>query len=163
MRRVGLTLQIPEPATSTGDELFNAPASDPECGSGSRPEIVNTQAAAPLEICAAKSCTAGSAARFIVTGVMVLRVQRPELERPFRIPLYPLPPLAAMAGFVFILVNRSHALGGLAAAGGIACSGTVIYLVRARRLGQWPFGQVRAKCGGSRGCSDSSRSEKRVS
>jgi amino acid transporter len=78
-------------------------------------------------------------------GVMVLRVQRPELERPFRIPLYPLPPLAAMAGFVFILVNRSHALGGLAAAGGIACSGTVIYLVRARRLGQWPFGQVRAK------------------
>jgi amino acid transporter len=78
-------------------------------------------------------------------GVMVLRVQQPELERPFRIPLYPLPPLAAMAGFVFILVNRSHALGGLAVAGGIACSGTVIYLVRARRLGQWPFGQVRAK------------------
>ncbi|MGA8730446.1 MAG: amino acid permease [Terracidiphilus sp.] len=76
-------------------------------------------------------------------GVMVLRVQRPELERPFRIPLYPLPPLAAMAGFVFILVNRSHALGGLAVAGGIACSGTLIYLVRAKRLGQWPFG-VRA-------------------
>ena len=76
-------------------------------------------------------------------GVMVLRVQRPELERPFRIPLYPLPPLAAMAGFVFILVNRSHALGGLAVAAGIACSGTLIYLVRAKRLGQWPFG-VRA-------------------
>jgi len=31
-------------------------------------------------------------------GVMLLRVQRPELERPFRIPLYPLPPLAAIAG-----------------------------------------------------------------
>jgi hypothetical protein len=61
------------------------------------------------------------------------------LERPFRIPLYPLPPLAAMAGFAFILVNRSHALGGLAVAAGIACSGTLIYLVRARKLGQWPF------------------------
>ncbi len=72
-------------------------------------------------------------------GVMVLRVQRPELKRPFRIPLYPLPPLAAMAGFAFILVNRSHALGGLAVAAGIASSGTLIYLVRARRLGQWPF------------------------
>ena len=35
-------------------------------------------------------------------------------------PLYPLPPLAAMAGFVFILVNRSHALDGLAVAAGIA-------------------------------------------
>jgi hypothetical protein len=70
---------------------------------------------------------------------MLLRIQRPELARPFKIPLYPLPPLAAIAGFVFILVNRSHALGGLAVAAGIAVSGTLIYLVRARRLGQWPF------------------------
>ncbi len=72
-------------------------------------------------------------------GVMLLRVQRPELKRPFRIPLYPLPPLLAMAGFVFILVNRNNALGGLAVAAGIALSGTVIYMVRARGLGQWPF------------------------
>jgi amino acid transporter len=72
-------------------------------------------------------------------GVMLLRIQRPELARPFKIPLYPLPPLAAIAGFVFILVNRSHALGGLAVAAGIAFSGTLIYLIRARRLGQWPF------------------------
>jgi amino acid transporter len=75
-------------------------------------------------------------------GVMLLRVQRPELERPFRIPLYPLPPVLAMAGFVFILVNRSNALGGLAVAGGIAASGTVIYLWRAKRLGQWPFPKI---------------------
>jgi APA family basic amino acid/polyamine antiporter len=73
------------------------------------------------------------------SGVMLLRVYRPEMERPFRMPLYPLPPLAAMAGFVFILVNRAHALGGLAVAGGIALSGTLIYVYRARRLGQWPF------------------------
>ena len=72
-------------------------------------------------------------------GVMLLRVQRPELERPFKIPLYPLPPLAAIAGFVFILLNRSHALGGLLVAALIAVSGTAIYLIRARRLGQWPF------------------------
>jgi len=72
-------------------------------------------------------------------GVMLLRVQRPELPRPFKIPLYPLPPLAAMAGFVFILVNRANALKGLAVAAGIAVSGTAIYLVRARQLRQWPF------------------------
>jgi amino acid transporter len=72
-------------------------------------------------------------------GVMVLRVQRPELERPFRMPLYPLPPLVAMAGFVFILVNRRHALGELALAAGIGVSGTLIYLYRARRMEQWPF------------------------
>jgi amino acid transporter len=75
-------------------------------------------------------------------GVMLLRIQRPELERPFRIPLYPLPPLAAIAGFLFIVLNRSHALGGLAVAGLIAVSGTLIYLIRARRMGQWPFAQA---------------------
>ena len=72
-------------------------------------------------------------------GVMLLRVQRPELERPFRIPLYPLPPLAAISGFLFIVLNRSHALGGLAVAGLIGLSGTGIYLIRARRNRQWPF------------------------
>ena len=72
-------------------------------------------------------------------GVILLRVQRPELARPFKMPLYPLPPLVAMAGFVFILANRSHALGGLAVAAGIAVLGTLIYMLRARRLGQWPF------------------------
>ena len=72
-------------------------------------------------------------------GVMLLRVQRPELERPFRIPLYPLPPLLAMAGFIFLLINRSRALGGFAVAAAIAVSGTLIYGVRARRLSQWPF------------------------
>jgi amino acid transporter len=75
-------------------------------------------------------------------GVMLLRVQRPELARPFKMPLYPLPPLLAMAGFVFILVNRTQALSGLEVAAGIACSGTLIYLLRAKRLGQWPFAGV---------------------
>jgi len=72
-------------------------------------------------------------------GVILLRIQRPELARPFRMPLYPLPPLVAIAGFVFMLVNRSHALGGLAVAAAIAVSGTLIYMARARRLGQWLF------------------------
>ncbi|SPE17934.1 Amino acid transporter, amino acid-polyamine-organocation (APC) family [Candidatus Sulfotelmatomonas gaucii] len=72
-------------------------------------------------------------------GVILLRIQRPNLPRPFRIPLYPLPPLAAMAGFAFILVNRAHALIELAVAAGIATTGTLIYLFRAHRLRQWPF------------------------
>lgn len=72
-------------------------------------------------------------------GVMLLRVKRPRLERPFKIPLYPLPPLMAIAGFLFILVNRAQALAGLAVAAAIAVSGTILYLIRARRLRQWPF------------------------
>jgi amino acid transporter len=72
-------------------------------------------------------------------GVILLRIQRPDLARPFKMPLYPLPPLMAIAGFLFMLVNRSHAIGGLAVAAAIALSGSCIYLIRARRSGQWPF------------------------
>jgi APA family basic amino acid/polyamine antiporter len=72
-------------------------------------------------------------------GVMLLRAQQPDLVRPFRMPWYPLPPLLAMAGFVFMVVNRANALTGLAVALGIGLSGTAIYLYRALRLGDWPF------------------------
>ena len=72
-------------------------------------------------------------------GVIVLRMRRPVLERPFKMPLYPLPPILAIAGFGFLLVSRAHALKELAVAAGIAGSGTLLYLVRARRLRQWPF------------------------
>ncbi len=39
-------------------------------------------------------------------GVMVLRRTQPELARPFRMWLYPLPPLLALAGFVYIVLGR---------------------------------------------------------
>ncbi len=72
-------------------------------------------------------------------GVILLRIRQPNLPRPFRMPLYPLPPLAAMAGFGFLLVYRVHAFMELAVAAAIAASGTILYLIRAYRLRQWPF------------------------
>ena len=72
-------------------------------------------------------------------GVILLRVRRPELDRPFRMPLFPLPPLAAMAGFLYLLVFRKDPLIGLLVTAGIAVSGTLIYLIRARFLREWPF------------------------
>ena len=79
-------------------------------------------------------------------GVILLRIRRPDLPRPFRIPLYPLPPLAALAGFAFMLFDprRAQAKGGsglfeLYGAIAIAISGTAIYLFRAHHLRQWPF------------------------
>jgi len=72
-------------------------------------------------------------------GVIWLRIRRPELHRPFRIPLYPLPPLVAITGFAFILIKRSHAVDELAVAALIGITGTLIYLFRARKLREWPF------------------------
>jgi len=72
-------------------------------------------------------------------GVMVLRVRRPDLPRPFRIWLYPLPPLAALGGFLFILFSRPQAMRYLVYAVVIGLAGSLLYLVRARRRDEWPF------------------------
>ena len=41
-------------------------------------------------------------------GVIYLRRSQPEMKRPFRIWLYPLPPLLAICGFVYILLERAN-------------------------------------------------------
>jgi amino acid transporter len=63
-------------------------------------------------------------------GVIYLRRTQPEMKRPFRIWLYPLPPLVAIAGFLYILVERPHFLREIAGAGAVLAVGTAIYLVR---------------------------------
>jgi amino acid transporter len=72
-------------------------------------------------------------------GVIVLRVRRPELPRPFRIWFYPLPPLLALVGFLFIVFSRHEASRELLDAVIVAATGSVLYLVRAWRRGEWPF------------------------
>src|SRR6202050_641638 len=73
-------------------------------------------------------------------GVMVFRVTRPEIARPFRMWLYPLPALVAIAGFVFILFNRANWQKEVRYAAVILLAGLVIYMIRAWRGREWPFG-----------------------
>jgi APA family basic amino acid/polyamine antiporter len=73
-------------------------------------------------------------------GVMVFRVTRPEIARPFRMWLYPLPALLAIAGFLFILFNRENWEKEVRYAGVILVAGLAIYMIRAWRGGEWPFG-----------------------
>ena len=72
-------------------------------------------------------------------GVIVLRVRRPEMPRPFRMWLYPLPPLIALAGFLFILISRPDASREMMYAAVVAVSGSALYLLRARKRREWPF------------------------
>jgi amino acid transporter len=72
-------------------------------------------------------------------GVIVLRIRRPEMPRPFRMWLYPLPALAAAAGFIFILINRQNAMKEVRYAAVILLAGLTIYMVRAWRGKEWPF------------------------
>src|SRR5271165_3090096 len=72
-------------------------------------------------------------------GLIVFRVTRPEVARPFRMWLYPLPALVAIAGFLFILFNRENALKEVRYAVVILLAGLAIYMVRAWRGREWPF------------------------
>ncbi len=73
-------------------------------------------------------------------GVIVLRVRQPDMPRPFRMWLYPVPALVAAASFLFILISRKDFLREVRYAGVILVVGVVIYSVRAWRRREWPFG-----------------------
>jgi amino acid transporter len=74
-----------------------------------------------------------------IVGVIVLRVRRPDLPRPFRMWLYPLPALLALAGFVYVLVSRKNFLKEIRYAAVLVVVGLAIYLIRARGRSEWPF------------------------
>jgi amino acid transporter len=70
-------------------------------------------------------------------GLLVIRRSRPDIPRPFKMPLYPIPVLLALAGWVFILCCS----GSLYIAAGIAVTacGILAFLWRAKHLAEWPF------------------------
>jgi APA family basic amino acid/polyamine antiporter len=75
-------------------------------------------------------------------GVIVLRIRRPDLPRPFRMWLYPLPALAASAGFIFVLFSRTNSMKQIRYAVLILITGLIIYFARAWHNREWPFGQA---------------------
>jgi APA family basic amino acid/polyamine antiporter len=83
--------------------------------------------------------------QFIVqaVGVIVLRIRRPEMPRPFRMWLYPLPALLAISGFLFVLISRKNFLREIHYAVAILIVGLVIYFARSWRRKEWPFEEVK--------------------
>jgi amino acid transporter len=63
-------------------------------------------------------------------GVMILRKTQPEMRRPFRMWLYPAPPVLAMLGFVYILVERANFARELVLAGLVIAAGAAVYGIR---------------------------------
>jgi amino acid transporter len=77
--------------------------------------------------------------QFIAQCIAVFRIRRyrRDIIRPYSMPLYPLPVLIALGGWIYILAASGwkYILSGLA----LGLIGTVAYLWRARRDRQWPF------------------------
>ena len=73
-------------------------------------------------------------------GLLILRKRNPEMPRPFRMWLYPLPALFAIAGFVYILISRPNFLREIRYAVVLLIAGLALYFVRAARRREWPWG-----------------------
>ncbi len=70
-------------------------------------------------------------------GLILIRRRRKDLELPFKMPLYPLPVLLAIGGWLFVLFESGAVY--IAGGFGLVILGTAVYLLRARHLRQWPF------------------------
>jgi APA family basic amino acid/polyamine antiporter len=74
-------------------------------------------------------------------GVIILRIRRPDMPRPFRMWFYPAPALLAIIGFLYVVIKRHDSLKEVRYAAVILIAGVIIYLVRAWRNREWPFAQ----------------------
>ncbi|MGC9199322.1 MAG: APC family permease [Acidobacteriaceae bacterium] len=64
-------------------------------------------------------------------GVIALRLHRPRMPRPFRMWLYPLPPLLALAGFGYIVFSRPGFHRELFLAAAVALLGSIVFAGKA--------------------------------
>jgi len=67
-------------------------------------------------------------------GIIVLRSRRPELPRPFRMWLYPVPAVLAFLGFVYLLIMRPKSIESIRVAIALILVGTILFAVRQSRL-----------------------------
>jgi APA family basic amino acid/polyamine antiporter len=81
-------------------------------------------------------------------GFFVLRWRRPDLLRPFRMWLYPLPGLAIIFGWLYILGTATPRSLVLAVA--VFVVGGAAFFVRARLRREWPFVDSKQKAEGSK-------------
>src|SRR5579863_9200893 len=75
-------------------------------------------------------------------GLIVLRIRRPDLPRPFRMWLYPVPVLLACAGFLYILFGRPNWEKEVRYAVIILLTGLMIFMIRSWKYSEWPFKAV---------------------
>jgi amino acid transporter len=66
----------------------------------------------------------------IATSAIMSRIKQPGLRRPYRLPLWPLPPLVALAGMVLVVSRQQP--GNLAIAGLIVMVGAIYYVLYLR-------------------------------
>jgi amino acid transporter len=72
-------------------------------------------------------------------GVVIFRTRRKDVERPFKMWLYPLPAVIAFTGFVYVLISRNNFLKEVRYAAVLIVIGSILFLWRSYRRKEWPF------------------------
>jgi amino acid transporter len=73
-----------------------------------------------------------------VVGLMLLRRQAPDMPRPYRMWLYPVPALVALLGWLFVFVTTELRV--IVFGVGVLALGCVAFLLWSWRSTRWPFG-----------------------
>ena len=74
-----------------------------------------------------------------IVGLLILRQTRPDIPRPFKMWLYPIPALLAIVGFLFVLFSRPNFQKEIKYAAVLIVVGLIIYFVRSYKRGEYPF------------------------
>jgi amino acid transporter len=72
-----------------------------------------------------------------IVAVVLLRRNEPELKRPYRIWLYPLPNLLALIGWMFVFATTNWII--IAFGLGTLLLGLLCFVIWSRQTKQWPF------------------------
>lgn len=80
-----------------------------------------------------------------IVGLMILRKTRPDIPRPFKMWLYPIPALIALIGFLYVLFMRQNFQKEVKYAAVLIFVGLIIYFIRSYRRGEFPFGSKQAE------------------
>ena len=74
-----------------------------------------------------------------IVGLLILRQTRPDVPRPFKMWLYPIPALLAIIGFLYVLFMRPNFQKEIKYAAVLIVVGLIIYFVRSYKRGEYPF------------------------
>ena len=74
-----------------------------------------------------------------IIGLLILRQTRPDIPRPFKMWLYPIPALLAIIGFLFVLFSRPNFQKEIKYAFVLIVVGLIIYFIRSYKRGEYPF------------------------
>jgi basic amino acid/polyamine antiporter, APA family len=74
-----------------------------------------------------------------IIGLLILRKTRPDIPRPFKMWLYPVPALIAIVGFLYVLFMRPNFDKEIRYAAVLIVIGLIIYFIRSYRRGEYPF------------------------